>query len=459
MFEDISIFIVPVAIIIGAIVIIFLQSSKSKRKNSKNGRKKIKTRDRNTILKDANRRLAQNPKDVDALLSLGELYFREQEYKKAMRTYEVLVDACATNPQLDEFDVTLKYGLSALKVKNYDEAYKSLLIARSMNAELFEINHNLGYLEYLRKNYEKAASLLSQARKMKPEHVTTLRYLGHSLFKLQRYSEAAAILRKCIDLEPEDKESLFALAQAYHNLGQSEQAVKIFTHLRPDPNLGPSAALYSGTIQLNSRQPAKAVMDFEIGLRHPDIPQETKLELEYRLAAAYIKQQEIPPALKLLQEIQLVSPGYKDVAELMRKYGELSKNRNLQIYLMSPTSDFVTLCRKLSISFFPQAKVKIVDISVNKNDYADILAEISTRKWEDLVLFRFVRTTGVVGELVLRDLYGRIKELRAGRGFCLSAGDYTDGAKQFVEARLIDLIGKESLMKKLIELSPASIGL
>jgi hypothetical protein len=42
--------------------------------------------------------------------------------------------------------------------------------------------------------------------------------------------------------------------------------------------------------------------------------------------------------------------------------------------------------------------------------------------------------------------------MRAGRGFCASAGEFTEGAKIFVEARLIDLVEKEGLMKKMKEI-------
>ncbi len=443
---DLLFILIPVGIaFVLAIVIIPLVM---KKKNGEEGNgKKFKGKDRNAIIKEANKRLAQNPKDAEALLALADLYYREGTFDKAMRSYELLVDICATNPEIDEFDVTTRLALSAMKLKKHEEAYKSLLIARSMKQDVFEINYNLGYLEYLKKSYEKAAKLLAMARKDQPDHVDTLRYLGLSLYKLQKYNEASALLRRAIDLEPEDKESLFTLAEAYHNQGQNEQAIRIFSHLRPDPVWGPGAALFSGTNHLNGRQFQKAIMDFEIGLKHETIKAEIMVELKYRLAACYIQLQDIGPALKLLKEIDSQFPGYKDVPSLIGRYGELNTNKNLQTFLMSPTSDFVTLCRKIALTFFPGAKVKITDVSVNKNEYADILTEISTKKWEDIILFRFIRTTGSVGELLLRDLYARSKEVKAGRGFCLTAGEFTDGARHFVEARLIDLIEKDKLVE------------
>ena len=336
-----------------------------------------------------------------------------------------------------------------MELKKFNESFKALMICRGMKQDVFEVDYNLGYLLFKQKSYEKAAALFLKAKKMKPEHNLCTRYLGHSLFRINRMKEAAILLRKTIDFEPDDKESLFVLAQAYNILGQQEQSLRIFTHLRPDPVMGPNAALFAGTINLKLNHSDQAIMDFEIGLRHEAIPKEIKTEIQYNLAITYVKTQELGKALGLLKELQSKVPEYNDVPALIHKYDELNKNRNLQTYLIAPASDFVTLCRKLSTTFYPQAKVNVIDISVQKDQYADILTEVSTKKWDDTILFRYIRTTGQVGEFALRDLYSKTKEVKAGRGFCITAGDFTEGAHRFVEARLIDLIDKKQLMEKM----------
>jgi tetratricopeptide (TPR) repeat protein len=438
----IALLVIGIVAIVGIYVILALRSRR------KRGSQRSK-RDRNEIVKEANRQLSQNPKDHRALRTLADLYYDEQEWEKAMKTYGILMNLCATNPDITEWDVTMRHGLSALKLKQYEEAYKSLQIARSMNEEPFEINHNLGYLEYRRKNYERAIQLLNRARDQQPEHIPTLRYLGHALYRIHKYNESIKLLRTVVDHEPEDKDSLFVTAKSYYELGQNDQALMIFTHLRPDPKLGPTAALYAGTIHMKQRDFAKAQLDFELGLRHEQIRDEVKLELKYRLADAYIKEQQVGKALDQLQQIAEINPKYKDVQAQIAKHRELHSNKNLQIYLMAPTSEFVALCRRIVTDFHKNSKVKIIDINVNKNEYADILADIETVRWQDTMLFRFIRTTGQVGELMLRDMHGRIKELHAGRGYCLAAGTFTEGAAAFVEARLIDLLDKEELTKVL----------
>jgi hypothetical protein len=52
-----------------------------------------------------------------------------------------------------------------------------------------------------------------------------------------------------------------------------------------------------------------------------------------------------------------------------------------------------------------------------------------------------------VGELLLRDFHARIKDLKAGKGICLSAGLYTDESRKFTDGRPIDLYDKDRLNK------------
>ncbi len=445
------------AVVILAVVFALVFKRGSSRQDRKQKSRKSKTKDRSSTLREANRKLSQNPKDPDALRALADLYFRDEEYENAFKFYGRLLPLCATIPELDEFEITLRFAQSAIKIKNLEEAYKSFMIARTLNQDNFEVNYNLGVLEFTRKNFQNSASYLNRARSQKPEHVDTNRYLGQSLHRIKRYKEAIAFLRKALEYEPEDKKTLFSLAQSHFEMGQNDFALKIFTHLRTDPEFGAQAALYSGTVHLNTKQYQKAVMDFEIGLRHENTPPPVVLELKYRLASASLQQGEIKNAIKVWNEILKVQPNYKDVKTQIGHYLEITGNRNLQIFLMSSRSEFVTLCRKIATKFYTvvykNAATKLIDISL-KNEYVDVLAEVNTRQWEDLVLFRFVRSTGNIGELILRELYSRIKELKAGRGICITSGTFSDSAKTFVEARLIDLLEKEDLIKLFKQFKP-----
>ena len=454
--SEIIVIVIPVSAVAAAALLVFAVLQGRKKSDGSRKKKDAKAKDRSVIIREANKRLSQNPRDAEALSSLGDLHYREGDFEKAGKTYHILSELCATNKELDEFEIVLRYAISSLQTKKMKEAYKSLIIARSLNQESFEVNFNLGYLEYLRKNYEKAAPLLAQAREFQPEHPETLKYLGLSQYKLNQPEKALNNLKLAVDFQPEDKETLFTLGQCYFDQGQEERAVQILTHLRADPEIGPTASLYAGSIHLKLRQYEEAVIDFEIGLRHENIKEDVMLELKYRLAAVHIQQKKISDAIRLYREISKIKPDYKDVAAQESKYKEISLNRNLQTFLLGSVSEFVALCRKLCAGFMPDAKIKIIDISVQKSEYADLLAEAHTARWEDLVLYRYIRTSSQTGDLALREMYARMKELKAGRGFCVSAGGFTETAQAFVEARLIDLVDKEILVRKLNSLAAYS---
>jgi lipopolysaccharide biosynthesis regulator YciM len=431
------------------IVILFIMIGGRARGGALGGGKREKGRD--ALLREADKRLAQNPRDPEALRTMGDIYFQDSAWDKALKTYAILVELTATNqaPGIDEFEVNLRCALSALKLNMTDAAYKCLTVARGLRQDNFEVNYNLGYLEFQKKNYEKAIHLLQQARLQDPESPAVLRYLGHAFFRIKKPTEAMTFIRKAIDLAPDDKESLYTLAECYFEANQTDQAQRIFSHLRADPLMGPSACLLSGTINTNARQYEAAIQDFEIGLKHQNIKPEVQIDLQYRLATAYLKQNDIGKALPLLKMIQLENPSYKDVPVLIGKYQELNANKNLQIFLMAPSADFVALCRKIVMGYFPRAKVKITNISVNKSEWADILAEVDTPKWSDIIMFRFIRTQGSIGELIVRDFHSHLKEVKAGKGICITVGTYTEEAKRYTEARLIDLIEKERLQAML----------
>jgi restriction endonuclease Mrr len=68
---------------------------------------------------------------------------------------------------------------------------------------------------------------------------------------------------------------------------------------------------------------------------------------------------------------------------------------------------------------------------------------VDTAKWSDIIMFRFIRAQGSIGELIVRDFHSHLKEVKAGKGICITVGAFTEEAKRYTEARLIDLIEKE----------------
>ena len=80
---------IPIIASVVAIIIVVLVIKGRKNSKSNSKLEKARATDRNAVIKEANRRLAQNPKDPAALLYLAELHFQEKDYEKAFKLFEI----------------------------------------------------------------------------------------------------------------------------------------------------------------------------------------------------------------------------------------------------------------------------------------------------------------------------------------------------------------------------------
>lgn len=437
------------AVLVFITLLMILTSSGKKPKRAE------KQKARQVVIREATKKLEADPHNPQGLLQLSDLFYRENNWEKAYPIFQTLVNVAAAHPEIDQTEASLRMGICAIKMEKNQEALKALLLARQQRPDNFEVNFYLGQALCLNKEYEKAIFALKKAMAINHEVVETYPFLALALYNNKRYRESLPFLKRTLDINPENKEYLFYMADALNETGSVDKALKVFMHLRPDPVYGVQSCLSSGIIHTNNTQIDKAITDFEIGLKHLDSPKDVQVDIRYRLAQCYLKTADISKGLSLLNEINALKPGYKDVNNLIGRYEELNQNSNLKTYLIGGNSDFVALCRKIVLSFYKKARVKIIDINV-ASDFTEVMTEIETNKWEDTVLFRFYRTTGSTGELFIRDFHGKIRDEKAGKGICFTAGMFTDEARKYIEGRPIDLIEKDVLAKvlKSVEMEP-----
>ena len=407
---------------------------------------------RRFVIRECSKKLAHDPRNVQALTTLGDLYYDEQNWDKAFPLYNLLFDLIPTHVEIDAGKTAARQGISAFHIERFEDAERGLLAACKFEPDNFDANFYLGRLMYQKNEYEKAILCLRKARSINPDAAEVDEPLGLSYFKSQHYRESIPFLRRVLDENPADKDALFAIATAMDKTGYGDKALKVFMHLRPDPQYGAQSCLSAGLIHEHANQYQLAQQDYEIGLKLADVPLDLVTMLRYRLANAHLAQKNIGKALTYLKDIQDTVPGYKDVPALIQRYQELNTNANLQTYLMSPTGDFVALCRRFVASYYSDATVKIEDSTVTQ-EFVEVLCTVDTPRWEDSELFRFYRSTGAIGELYVREFHSKLRDMKCDKGFCITAGAFTEGAHKFSEGRPIDLIEKGrliSMLKKLM---------
>lgn len=435
---------------IGVLAVSYLLANKDKLKKPEN------TKDRTTLMREANRKLAQDPHNPHALNTLANIYFTEHQWAKAFPLYNLMLDIIPAHPEIDTLTTGLRQGICALQLNSPADAFKGLSLARAADQNNPDVNYYLGKAFYQNGVFDKAIPLFKKAIITKPDDIAAFRLLGICYSKTHKSREALPYLKRSLDDNPEDKECLFNMAFALAETNSIERALKIFCHLRPDPEYGPQSCLQAGILHSNINSPERALQDFEIGLRHQDLNAEIAVEMKYRMAQVLIKMQNISDALKLLKEVQVQAPTYKDVSSLVAQFSELNQNKNLQTYLMATNSDFVTLCKQIVLNYYPNTRARIIDL-ISTSENTEAIAEINTPSWEDIVIFRFYRTSSSVGELYLRDFHTKIRDTKAGRGICFSAGAFSDEARRFIDGRPIELIERHELTKLLARIPSSSV--
>jgi Tfp pilus assembly protein PilF len=137
-----------------------------------------------------------NPKNIDIYKSLGALYLRQNNIKKAEDTYRLISDLAPQDPEVHFY-----LGVVYSELKNSVLLEKELKKAISLNPDYAEALNFLGYV-YVEnnKNFKEAESLILKALKIDPDNGAYLDSLGWLYYKRGRVKEAKEILEKAASL-------------------------------------------------------------------------------------------------------------------------------------------------------------------------------------------------------------------------------------------------------------------
>lgn len=444
------VFSVLIAVIVAAVLVVFLMMSKIVAQKHKNSSliEKVHKKGKSALVKEAEKKLVKDPHNIPALETIGEIYYQDKNWEKVWGVYKTLYDLSAAHIEIDVAKSTLRMGLSAFYQNRIEDAVNVLMVTIKKDPDNFEANLVLGKVLLQKNIIDKAAYCLKKAKTLMPENNEVNALLGKCLFKMQKYRESLQFIKQALEESPDNKELLYDMAVAMSECGLSEKALKVFIHLRPDPEFGPLSCLEAGKMHERVKDFQNAIKDYEIALRHQNMNEQLAIQIKYRLGNTYIAMNNISQGLVYLKQVQMMKAEYKDTDSLVSRYAELNQNKNLQIYLLSGTSDFVALCRKLISVFFKESFVKIEDIQVTSG-FVEIVCNAENVKWESKQIFRFYRTQNIIGDLYIREFHGKIRDTKCDNGVCVTVGSFSESAHRFVEGRPLTLVEKDELTKML----------
>ena len=185
-----------------------------------------------------------HPKAVLAYYELGNYYFQQKSYTKAIEYYEKVNQTLITSEERAE--TRYKLGYSYFTKRNFNEALKKFnLLKREKDVYGYASAYYAGYIEYENGEYDKAINDLERARQSESYAAIVPGMLANLYYKQGRYDDlitySEAVLKGSRRVNAQDFYLL--TADAYLNKGDNVKAAEYYGLYsaqikKPKPEIG-----------------------------------------------------------------------------------------------------------------------------------------------------------------------------------------------------------------------------
>lgn len=169
--------------------------------------------------------LVENDDNLEALMQIGDIYRRNEDFKDAVSVYNKAEKKLGGSVPADYWQLLYVRGMSYEQLGNWDKAEADLKAALQFQPDHPFVLNYLGYswadqglhLEESRKMIEKAAAL-------RPDDGYIADSLGWVLFRMKQFAEAVPHLERAVELLPYDPVINDHLGDAYWKVGRRLEA-------------------------------------------------------------------------------------------------------------------------------------------------------------------------------------------------------------------------------------------
>jgi tetratricopeptide (TPR) repeat protein len=183
--------------------------------------------------------VAHDPKNYDALVTLGNVYRSNEEFALASETYSTAL-ALLAKLEKDHWRVFYYRGIAYERQKIWDKAETDFRKALSLSPDEPLVLNYLGYsMIEKRINLNEALNMVKKAVELKPNDGYIVDSLGWAYFQLGDYEEAAIQIERAVDLNPADPIIGEHLGDAYWRVGRTLEAKFQWQHAKdngPEPD-------------------------------------------------------------------------------------------------------------------------------------------------------------------------------------------------------------------------------
>lgn len=168
--------------------------------------------------------IARDPRNYDAVITLGNIYRNNEEYQEAAVTYDQAVGLLGT-PGRDDWSAFYYRGIAYERIKQWDKAESDFREALRLSPDQPMILNYLGYSMIEKKiNLPEAIGMVRRAVALKPNDGYIVDSLGWAHYQLGEYDEAVKQLERAVELKPADPVIADHLGDAYWKAGRKLEA-------------------------------------------------------------------------------------------------------------------------------------------------------------------------------------------------------------------------------------------
>jgi tetratricopeptide (TPR) repeat protein len=188
------------------------------------------------ILKDV---AADAPKDIEAIMALGNIERGRKKFADCATTYSHAIDALPAAGDKNSWVTYYYRGICEERSKQWGKAEADMRKALEMQPEQPHVLNYLGY-SWIDQgiNLDEGMKMIKRAVDQRPDDGYIVDSLGWAYYRIGNYEEAVKNLERAIDLKPEDPTINDHLGDAYWRIGRTLEAKFQWAHardLKPEP--------------------------------------------------------------------------------------------------------------------------------------------------------------------------------------------------------------------------------
>ena len=183
---------------------------------------------------------AEDPKDLEALMALGNVERGRKKFTDCAQSYSRGIDALPPTTDKNTWIYYYYRGICEERSKQWSKAEADMRKALELQPEQPHVLNYLGY-SWIDQgiNLDEGMKMIKRAVEQRPDDGYIVDSLGWAYYRIGNYEDAVKNLERAIDLKPEDPTINDHLGDAYWRVGRTLEAKFQWAHardLKPEPD-------------------------------------------------------------------------------------------------------------------------------------------------------------------------------------------------------------------------------